>query len=59
MTPDAVAALKQAGMTGDELAAMAVKGTTVEVSEQPQSSIYDNLDIGVYYKSAGKWVVLP
>lgn len=59
MTPDAVAALKQAGVTGDELAAMAVKGTTVEVSEQPQSSIYDNLDIGVYYKSDGKWVMLP
>jgi len=59
ITPDAVAALKQAGVTGDELAAMAVKGTTVEVSEQPQSNIYDNLDIGVYYKSDGKWVMLP
>ena len=59
VTPDAVTALKSAGVTGNELAAMAVKGTTVATAEQPQSSVYDSLEIGVYYKHDGQWTMLP
>lgn len=59
MTPAAVTALKQAGVTSNELAAMAMEGTTVAVSGQPQSNAYSNLEIGVYYKLNGKWTMLP
>lgn len=54
VNPDAMAALKKAGVTDDEMAAMAIKGTTARVD-----STYDNFGVGVYYKVKGLWDPLP
>lgn len=59
VTPNAMVALKSTGVTDKELAAMAVKGTTVAASEQSPSSAYDRLEIGVYYKLDRKWTMMP
>lgn len=54
LSPDAMAALRKQGVTEDELAAMAVKGTTTRID-----TTYDNFSIGVYYKVKGLWDPLP
>lgn len=59
VTPDAMIALKNAGVTDKELAAMAVKGTTVGPHASPNASEYSGLDIGVYYKADGQWTIIP
>lgn len=53
-TPEAMSALRKAGVTEDELAAMAIKGTTA----RPDLS-YQNFDVGVYYRVKGLWDPLP
>ncbi|HEX5236272.1 MAG TPA: hypothetical protein VFW25_13180 [Silvibacterium sp.] len=58
VTPDAVAALKQAGVTGKELAAMVTKGTTIAATA-PETSEYDDLETGVYDKVDGRWMMVP
>lgn len=59
VTPDAMIALKNAGVTEKELAAMAVKGTTAAAPAAPHASEYAGLDIGVYYKINGQWTIVP
>jgi hypothetical protein len=63
VNPDSMVALKQAGVSDKELAAMVAKGTTQTVSTaaaappvDTTAAFYDNLDIGVYLKLKGEWV---
>lgn len=59
VTPDAMVALKNAGVTDKELAAMASKGSAAPTATTTEASTYADLDIGVYYKVKGQWTVIP
>jgi hypothetical protein len=59
VTPDAMLALKQGGVTDREMAAMVTKGTTANAAPEPAADPYEDLDIGVYSKVNGQWMVVP
>lgn len=57
VTPDAMVALKQAGLTNKELAAMAAKNAAAAAASN--ASTYDGFEIGIYYKAKGQWQMVP
>jgi hypothetical protein len=67
LTPDALVKLKQQGVSDNVLAAMVAKGSAGAPSssepttiEPASSDIPQNIEIGLYYKKAGKWTeMLP
>lgn len=56
---DAMVALKSAGVTDKELAAMASKRSIASATSTTEAGTYDDLDIGVYYKLSGQWTMIP
>ena len=67
LTPDGLVKLKEQGVSDKVLSAMVAKGSASTPSggepasvEPPSGDIPQNLEIGVYYKKAGKWAeMLP
>ena len=59
LTPETLVTLKGEGVSDKVLAAMAAKNGTPAGGAKPTTNAYDDLDVGVYYKSkAGSWTLI-